>query len=147
MYEHLVGIFPHSDDEFKAPENLTSYLSTTLPIDMDGEYLLGKMGRKDKNFAERMTIGCLILFRKGRLIVGEAIIQKPISQLRPPVEDKTERGIGKLYYNHLFFDTKTIKIYKPPLLASELEDWSGKLDPRYYKILGLLKNYRARFKV
>lgn len=141
----LVCVFPHSYDEFHTPQDLDTYLREVLSKDMNGEYLLGKMRRRDKDFFDRVAIGSVVLFRKRDIIVGEGEIKEQIHALFLPVESETENGLPKTYYHKTVFLPSTIRIYKPSLLVTELENWVGHLDPRYYKILGSLTDYRKRF--
>ena len=45
MIEPVVAIFPHSDNEFRTPEELCWFLRVTLPHKQKGRYLLGELGQ------------------------------------------------------------------------------------------------------
>lgn len=93
MAEPIVCDFPHSDDEFPSATALCNFLNNTLPAIQRGRYLLRRLGWKDKAFKAKVVAGSLVLFRKGAVIVGDAIVEKPIRELEPPVHDQTELGV------------------------------------------------------
>jgi hypothetical protein len=102
------------------------------------------MGFKDKDFKARVVPESLVLFRKGALIVGEAVVQKTIRELRPPEHDQTKPGM--IFYHDIVFNPETVKVYEPYRPVEMLERWSGqRLDPRYYTILGTRRDYEKTF--
>lgn len=146
MVEPVVCIFPHSDKEFLTPDKLRNFLSDTLSGELRGRYLLGRLGRRDKDFKARVIPGSLVLFRKKEWVVGQATVQTSIRELEPPEDSESESGIPTTYYHEIFFDTANIRVYEEALSVERLEDWTGrKLDPRFYSILGTRRAYEQRF--
>ena len=146
MTEPMVCIFPHSDTEFPTPEALRDFLSNSLPKPPEGRYLFGKLGRKDKNFKERIISGSLVLFRKKGFIVGQAISKTMIEKLEPPEEGETETGEKAIYYHQIFFIPESIKVYQKALSVELIESWADrKLDPRFYSIIGTRQAYEQQF--
>lgn len=146
MLEPVVCIFPHSDDEFATADALCSFLYDTLPKAQNGRYLLRKLGFKDRDFKARVVRDSLVLFRKGVIIVGDAVVQEPIRELKPPVHDVTERGIPMVYYHDVVFVPKSIRVYRKALPVRALESWSSrKLHPHFYTILGARRDYEKAF--
>lgn len=135
MVEPIVCIFPHSDDEFTADE-LRSFLRNWLSTEESkGRYLLGKLGWKDKDFKARVIPSSLVLFRKGKDVVGDAVVHEPIRELNPPEHDKTGHGVSNDYYHDIIFDPASVRVYDLPIKS--LEYWVGHtLKPRFYSILG-----------
>ena len=63
--------FPHSDDQFKTPAKLMSWLEYSLRKTLDGYYMYRKgpaIGKLDQ--------GSLVFFYKSKLIVGCAVVEK-----------------------------------------------------------------------
>ncbi|MFQ5826477.1 MAG: hypothetical protein ACE5IA_03875, partial [Dehalococcoidia bacterium] len=110
----------------------------------NGRYRLGKLGRKDKDFKGRVVPGSLVLFRKGKDVVGDAVVHEPIRELDPPEHDKTEHGVPKDYYHNIIFDPASVRVYDLPV--ESLEHWVGHtLDPRFYSILSSRQDYERAF--
>ncbi len=147
MMEPIVCIFPHSDKEFPTPEALQDFLSNYLPQPPEeGRYLLGKIGRKDKNFKDRVIPGSLVLFRKKGFILGRAISRTMIEEVEPPEDGETETGVKTTYYHEIFFVPESIKVYPKALSVKEIESWAKReIDPRYYSIIGTRKAYEHQF--
>lgn len=146
MVEPVACIFPHSDKEFCTPDELRSFLCDKLPRQKKGRYLLGKLGYKDKDFKAKVIRGSLVLFRKKGCVVGQATVQNAILELRPPKEDKTEKGIPMTYYHAIVFDPLSIKVCKEAISVEALKRWSGKkLYPQFYSILGTRRDYEEHF--
>jgi len=146
MVDPVACIFPHSDDEFATAAMLRSFLSNTLPKTQEGIYLLRRLGWKDKDFKARVVPDSLVLFRKGAVIVGDAVVQEPIRELDPPMHDQTELGIPVIYYHDIVFNPESIKVYVKDLPVNTLESWSGRsLHPRIYAILGSRQDYEKTF--
>jgi len=146
MVEPVVCIFPHSDDEFLTPNDLSRFLRDTLPRQPEGRYLLRKLGWKDKDFKAKVTSGSLVLFRKKGWVVGQATVQNPIEKLEPPEPDETERGIPMEYHHVIFFDPNSIRRYEKALPVEALENWSGRrLYPGFYAILGKRQDFERYF--
>ena len=147
MTEPVACIFPHSDEEFPTPEALEDYLFNFLPKQNSieaGRYLFGKIGRKDKNFKDNVIPGSLVLFRKKGFIVGQATSKTMIKKLEPPEEGETETGKKAIYYHEIFFDPKSIKVYRLPV--EQIESWKHrKLYPNYYLIISTRKEYEQQF--
>ena len=143
----VVCIFPHSDKEFPIPEDLQYFLSNYLPQPPEeGRYLLGKIGRKDKNFKDRVIPDSLVLFRKKGFILGRAISRTMIEELEPPEDGETETGVKTTYYHEIFFVPESIKVYPKALSVEELESWSGRrLYPGTYAILGTRRDFEKAF--
>ncbi|MDO8635766.1 MAG: CARDB domain-containing protein, partial [Dehalococcoidia bacterium] len=130
-------VFPHSDDEFATADDLRRFLTKELP-DREGEYRLRKLGRKDKDFEARVTAGSLVLFRKGEVIVGDAVVQQAIIELDPPEEN--------IYYYKIVFEPASVRAYQTEVTVDRIEKWSGrKLQPGLYAILGLRRDYEKAF--
>lgn len=137
----LVCVFPHSDDEFLTAEELRDFLTSQLPAG-GGEYCLGKVGWKDKDFRVRVVPGSLVLFRKGSVIVGDAVVQRPIIKLDPPRHDLTRCGIPTTYFHEIVFDPNSVRAYPTDVQVSAIEGWSGRqLAPRFYAIIGFRRDY------
>ena len=136
--ELVVCIFPHSDDEFATADKLRDFLLDELPDDdRGGAYLLGKLGWKDKNLKARVIPGSLVLFRKHGVIVGDAVVKQPITELIPP-----DRG----FYHKIVFDPKSIRVYPTDLHVSRIEAWAGEhWYAGRYKIVGLREDYEKTF--
>lgn len=147
MNEPVACIFPHSDDEFPTEDDLRRFLSNALPSEPDaGRYLLGKLGRKDKNFKDRVIPDSLVLFRKKGAIVGQAISKTMIEELEPPEEGETETGTKATYSHQIFFDPESIEVYPETLPIEQVESWANrKLDPRYYSIIGSRQAFEQQF--
>ena len=147
MTEPVVCIFPHSDKEFPTSEALRGFLSHSLPQPPEeGRYLFGKIGRKDKNFKDKVIPGSLVLFRKKGFIVGQAISKTMIEELEPPEEGETETGAKAIYYHKIFFVPESIEVYPKALPIEQVESWANrKLDPRYYSIIGTKQAYEHQF--
>ena len=87
-----------------------------------------------------------MLFRKGAVIVGDAVVQEPIRELEPPVHDVTEHGIPMVYYHDIVFNPESIRVYRKALPIRALENWSGRrLYPHFYAILGTRRGYEKTF--
>ncbi len=147
MTELVACIFPHSDKEFPTPDALRDFLSHSLPMPPnEGRYLFGKIGRKDKNFKDRVIPGSLVLFRKKGFIVGQAISKTMIKKLEPPEEGETETCVKAIYYHEIFFVPESIEIYPWELPVAQIESWARRnLDPRYYSIISTRKEYEQQF--
>jgi hypothetical protein len=147
MAESVVCIFPHSNDEFRTPDDLRTFLSSTLPAEPDpGRYLLGTLGWRDKNFKESINPDSLVLFSKKGLIVGKAISKTMIKELEPPEESETETGAKATYYHEIFFVPESIKVCKEALSVELIERWAGmKHNIRSYRILGLRRDFEKAF--
>jgi len=145
MGEPVVCIFPHSDDEFATADELRSFLGDWLSIEeSEGRYLLGRLGWKDKDFKAKVTSGSLVLFRKGKDVVGHAMVREPIRELDPPEYGKTEHGVPKDYYHDIIFDPSSVRVYD--LSVESLESWVGHhIKPRFYSILGSRRDYESAF--
>ena len=143
MTEPMVCIFPHSDKEFPTPEALRDFLSHSFPQPPEeGRYLFGKIGRKDKNFKDKVIPGSLVLFRKKGFIVGQAISKTMIEELEPPEEGETETGAKAIYYHKIFFAPESIEVYPKAFPIKQVESWADrKLDPRYYSIISTKQAY------
>ena len=141
----VVCIFPHSDKEFRTGEALQDFLLNYLPKPPEeSRYLLGKIGRKDKNFKNRAIPGSLVLFRKKGFILGRAISRTMIEVLEPPEESETETGAKTTYYHEIFFVPESI--YPIALPVENIESWSKRdVDPRYYSIIGTREAYEHQF--
>jgi hypothetical protein len=123
-------IFPHS--EFKDEAELQDWLNHELFEEEKGRYLLRKIRFRDKDFINRIIPGSLVLFRKGRNVVGEGITSTPIKVLNPPINSVTEDGIPMTYYNEVYFE----KICSYIMPITIIEQWLNRiLRPRYYLIL------------
>lgn len=149
MVEPVVCIFPHSDDEFATADELRSFLRDWLSTrESKGRYLLGKLGWKDKDFKDKVIRGSLVLFRKGKKVVGHAMVEELIRELHPPEHGKTEHGVPKDYYHDIIFDPESVRIYPDDLPVESLENWVGrKLNPRFYSILGTRRGYETAFSI
>jgi len=146
MVEPVACIFPHSDDEFPTAVALCNFLSNALPEVQKGRYLLRRVGFKDKDFKARVVPQSLVLFRKGAVIVGDAVVQEPIRELDPPVHEQTELGIAMIYYHDIVLDPQSIRVYSEGLPVKALESWSGRrIYPSFYAILGTRRDYESTF--
>ena len=146
MDEPVVCVFPHSDDEFATAVALCNFLNSTLPNVQRGRYLLRRLGWKDKDFKAKVVPESLVLFRKGAVVVGDAVVQEPIREIEPPVHDQTERGIPMIYYHDIVFHPESIRVYTKALPIKTLENWSGRrLYPSFYAILGARREYEKMF--
>ena len=145
MAEPIVCIFPHSDDEFATADELRSFLCNWLSTEeSEGRYLLGKLGWKAKDFKAKVIPSSLVLFRKGKDVVGSAVVHEPIRELDPPEHGKTEHGVPKDYYHDIIFDPASVRVYD--LSVESLEHWVGHtLTPRFYSILGSRQDYERAF--
>jgi len=111
-----------------------------------GRYLLRRLGWKDKDFKARIIPESLVLFRKGAVIVGDAVVQEPIQELEPPMGDQTEVGIPMIYYHDIVFHPESIRVYTKAQPIKTLESWSGRrLYPSFYAILGTRLDYEKTF--
>jgi len=78
-----------------------------------------------------------VLFRRGAVIVGDAVVQEPIRELEPPVHDQTELGIPMIYYHAIVFNPESIRVYLEGMPVRTLESWSGRrLYSNFYALLG-----------
>jgi len=146
MVGPVVCVFPHSADEFPSADALRNFLSNKLPKMQKGRYLLRRLGWKDKGFKARVIRESLVLFRKGAVIVGDAIVKKPIQKLEPPVHDKTELGPPMIYHHDIVFYPESIRVYAKALPIKTLESWSGqRLYPNFYAILSTRRDYEKTF--
>lgn len=146
MTKPVVCVFPHSDDEFPTPAALCNFLDSTLPNVQRGRYLLRKLGWKDKNFKAEIVPESLVLFRKGAFIFGDAVVEEPIRELKPPVHDETELGNPMIYYHDVVFKPKSIRVYSQALPVEILEGWSRRrIYPSFYAILGTRSEYERLF--
>lgn len=147
MVEPVACIFPHSDKEFPTPEALRDFLSNRLPQPPEGgRYLLGRIGRKDKNFKGKVIPGSLVLFRKKGFILGRATSRTMIEELDPPEEGETETGVKITYYHEIFFVPESIEVYPTALPVEKIESWANReIDPRYYSIIGTREAYEHQF--
>ena len=136
--EPVVCIFPHSDREFRTTDKLRDFLLDELPdADRGGEYLLRKLGWKDKDLKARVVPGSLVLFRKHGVIVGDAVVNQPITELIPPDGD---------YHHKIVFDPESIRIYPTDLNVSRIEAWADRhLYAGRYAIVGLREDYEKTF--
>jgi len=117
-----------------------------LPKIQKGRYLLRQLGWKDKDFKSKIVPGSLVLFRKGAIIVGDAVVQEPIRELEPPEHDRTELDIPMIYHHDIVFNPKSIRVYLEDTLVKTLESWSGRrLYPSFYAILGARRDYDKTF--
>ena len=94
MVDPAVCLFPHSDDEFATADRLRNFLSNTLPNIQRGRYLLRRLGWKDKDSKAKVVPGSLVLFRKGAIIVGDAVVQESVRELE--VVDEVKGSFAKL---------------------------------------------------
>ena len=146
MAKAIVCVFPHSDDEFATAAALRDFLDSTFPNVQRGRYLLRKLGWKDKNFKAEVIPESLVLFRKGAVIVGDAAVEEPIRELKPPVRDETELGNPMMYYHDVVFKPESIRVYPEALPVEMLESWSRRrIHPRFYAILGTRSEYERLF--
>lgn len=105
---------------------------------------MGKLGWKDKDFKAKVISGSLVLFRKGKDVVGHAVVHEPIRELDPPEHGKTEHGVSKDYYHDIVFDQASVRVYD--LSVGSLKHWVGhSLKPRFYSILGSRRDYERVF--
>ena len=127
-------------------EKLCNFLNSTLLNIQRGRYLLRRLGWKDKDFKAKVIPESLVLFRKGAVIVGDAVVEEPIRELEPPVHDETELGIPMIYYHDIVFKPESIRVYAEALPIEMLESWLGRrLYPSFYAILGTRRGYEKMF--
>jgi hypothetical protein len=145
MVEPIVCIFPHSDDEFATADELRSFLGDWLSTEESkGRYRLGRLGWKDKDFKAKVISCSLVLFRKGKDVVGHAVVHEPIRELDPPEHGKTEHDVPKDYYHDIIFDPQSVRVYD--LSVESLEKWVGcPIKPRFYTILSSRRDYERAF--
>jgi hypothetical protein len=111
-----IRIFPHSQEEFPAEEALTMWLLTGLKA-RGGKYLL----RSSKAIAD-LPVGSIVLFRYGRVIVGEAVVLRYALE---PTKDRTLTGKEYEYQAYVKFSPSSIRVYAPPIRVDTLQSFIG----------------------
>ena len=104
-----IRIFPHSRTEFPSEDSLTMWLLTSLR-GRGGVYLLGRA-----DAVSDLPPGCLVLFRYGQKIVGEAIVCKEKEVFPQVVNDRTLRGEAAQYGAQVTFSPSSVRLYAPSL--------------------------------
>lgn len=122
MSEPIIRIFPHSKEHFENPDELRTWLSTTLRL-RNGWYRLEKL--QGIGIGNNPP-GTIVLFRIDQKIVGEAIVKEDVIE----IEDKEFEG-------KITFDPSTVRIYKKPLqiaILGKITNLNLENAKPYYKI-------------
>ena len=143
MPEPVVGIFPHSDNEFIDEEKLKDWLVNDLKKNR-GRYRLRKIGYQDENFVLQVVPDSLILFRIFDNIVGSAIANTRITILDPPQEDVTQTGEKVTFHSEIFFKPESIQTFKLPI-KELIQFYDRKLPAHFYLILGDRGSFEKEF--
>jgi len=101
MADPQVRIFPHSKEEFPSEESLKTWLLGDLRNKKGGVYHLRTVNR-----VKELPPGSIVLFRYGKVIVGEAVVWK-----------------GKKALEHgaqVTFAPASVRLYAPPLSVEQI---------------------------
>jgi hypothetical protein len=118
--EPSVYFFPHSRDEFPQTQDLKEFLQGTL-VRRDGIYRVVSAERY-----VRLRKGDIVVFHKGRQLIGEARVQEGVRRYEKP-----ERVDGYVYEGYVVFDVKSAWIYGESIPFALATTRSGtRINPR-----------------
>ena len=110
MSKPIIRIFPHSKEFFEDPDQLRTWLHTTMRL-RGGWYRIKKL--KGVGLGKNPP-GSIVMFRKDDRIVGEAIVKKDVILI-------SDKG----YEGKIAFEPSSIRIYREPLGIGDLEKITG----------------------
>jgi hypothetical protein len=117
MEHPQVRIFPHdTKEEFRSEDLLRMWLLNGLR-GRGGVYHL-----RSKNAVADLPPGSVVLFRYGKVIVGEAVVQKDKEIPNDTLRDKTLFGESADYEAQVTFAPSSIRLYAPPLHVNRLQE-------------------------
>jgi hypothetical protein len=111
-----IRIFPHSTEEFRSLDLLTTWLLTALKA-RDGMYRL-----RSANAVADLKPGSIVLFRHGDVVVGEAVVR---AYVREHGTDRILTGEEQQYEAVVKFAPDSIRLFAPPVSVQELQQLIG----------------------
>jgi hypothetical protein len=113
-----VRIFPHSQDEFRSRDELTTWLLTAFNAG-GSRYLL-----RSREAVAELPPGSIVLFRFGNDIVGEGVV-RAYSRLPAAVTDQTPAGEQRTYEARVDFAPGSTRLFAPPIPVESLQRLIG----------------------